>query len=460
MLSPYAIDSSAVIARVQEAGVRQVRFLYCDNGGIIRGKACGRQALAVRLSGGIGLPVAMQAMNSLDQLQVLEGLGLVGEVRLVPDPRTLRILPYAPHTAAMLCDILELDGRPWELCPRTFLRRQLEKAYQAPGLTFIAAFEPEWSLARRGPDGSYSAIDDSLGFSSVGMTTPATVIDEIIAALEAQNIKVEQYHSEMGHGQQELSILAATALEAADNQLIYRETVRSVAWNQGLIASFAPKPFSEQPGNGCHVHLSGWVGDRGDINLFYDPQDRYNLSEMGYYFIGGILAHLPALVALTCPTVNSYRRLKPQSWAAAYSCYGPDNREAAVRIASPLHGKESVSLNLEIKASDNTSNPYLALGGIIAAGLDGIQKKMHPGENLLALVDPAILSEAEREARGIVRLPDNLATALDNLEKDKVLLEALGPRLAQAYLAVKRSEVAAFAAESQFFEINQHFYKY
>src|SRR5205807_319966 len=155
-------------------------------------------------------------------------------------------------------------------------------------------------------------------------------IDEIIAALEAQNLRVEQYLSELGHGQQEISISPASALEAADNQLIYRETVRSVAWNQGLIASFAPKPFSTQPGNGCHLHLSAWAGDRGDMNLFYDSSDPYKLSQLGYYFIGGILDHLPALLALTCPSVNSYRRLKPGSWASAYTCYGPDNREAAV----------------------------------------------------------------------------------------------------------------------------------
>jgi glutamine synthetase len=450
-------NTSLVLRQAQEAGVRQVRFLYCDNAGIIRGKATGRHSLAGSLNSGLGLMKAMQAMNSLDQLQPVEEMGPVGEVRLVPDPRTFRILPYAPHTAALLCDMMTLDNDPWEACPRTFLRRQIERAQGDAGINLIAAFEPEWTLARRALDGTYTAIDDSLGYSTIGMTTPATVIDEILAAMESQNLRVEQYYAELAHGQQEMTIGHAPALEAADNQLLYRETVRSVAWNQGMIASFAPKPFSSQPGNGCHIHLSAWAGDRGS-NLFYDPADPYQLSQLGYHFIGGLLAHLSGLTALTCPTVNSYRRLRPRSWAAAYTCYGPDNREAAVRIVSPQRGKESTSINLELKVADSTSNPYLAMGGIIAAGLDGIRQALPAGEALLA--DPDSLSSDERAARGIRRLPENLSESLDELEKDQVLMEALGPMLARAYLAVKRSEVAAFARHDETFEINQHFFKY
>ncbi|HEX2910908.1 MAG TPA: glutamine synthetase family protein [Chloroflexia bacterium] len=449
-----------VLRLARESGVKQVRFLYCDNGSIIRGKACGYQSLEERMYGGIGLTVAMQAMNSLDELTPVEGIGAVGEVRLVPDPRTFRILPYSPRTASMLCDMLTLEGLPWELCPRSFLRRMIEQAHSEFGQSIIAAFEPEWSLARRSPEGAYVAIDDSLCFSTIGMTTPAAMVDELLGALEAQNLKVEQYHPELAHGQQELSISPARALEAADNQLIYRETVRAVAWNHGLFASFAPKPFINQAGNGCHVHLSAWAGDQGDINMFYDPSDRYSLSQTGYYFIGGILEHLPALVALTCPSVNSYRRLQPHSWSSAYTCYGPDNREAAVRIASTLKGKESRSINLELKSSDNTNNPYLALGGIIAAGMDGVRRKLHPGEKLMVTVDPGTLPEEERLERGIKALPTSLGQALDNLEKDEVLLNALGPLLARTYIAVKRSEEKSYAARTTEYEVNQHFYKY
>jgi glutamine synthetase len=449
-----------VLRLTKEGGVKQIRFLYCDNGGIIRGKACSSQTLSERMLGGIGLTVAMQAMNSLDELMPVEGIGAVGEVRLVPDPRTFRILPYTPRAAVMLCDMMTLEGRPWEVCPRSFLRQQVEQAQSEFGQTIIAAFEPEWSLARRGLDGAYTAIDDSLCFSTIGMMTPAAMIDDLLGAMEAQNLKVELYHPELAHGQQEMSISPARALEAADNQILYRETVRSVAWNHGLIASFAPKPFLNQAGNGCHLHLSAWAGDRGDRNLFYDPADRFSLSEIGYYFIGGILEHLPALVALTCPSVNSYRRLQPQSWSSAFTCYGPDNREAGVRIASTLKGKESSSINLEIKASDNTNNPYLALGGIIAAGMDGVRRKLYPSDNLLLLVDPSSLSEEERQSRGIKALPTSLGQAVDELEKDKVLMDALGPQLAKTYIAVKRSEEKSYSARTTDYELNQHFYKY
>src|SRR5690348_12225074 len=186
-----------VLRLTKEGGIKQIRFLYCDNGGIIRGKACGWQALADRMHGGIGLTVAMQAMNALDELVPVEGVGAVGEVRLTPDPRTFKILPYSPRAALMLCDMLTLEGLPWELCPRSFLRRIVEQGHSEFGLTILAAFEPEWSLARRGLDGSYTAIDDSLCFSSIGMTTPAAMIDELLGAFEAQNLKVELYHPEL-----------------------------------------------------------------------------------------------------------------------------------------------------------------------------------------------------------------------------------------------------------------------
>jgi glutamine synthetase len=453
-------DIDGILQQAQEAGVEQVRFLYCDNGGIIRGKVAGIEALAGCLKSGIGLTVAMQAMNSLDQLQPVTGMGPVGEIRLVPDLATFHLLPYAPGSAAILCDMVTLEGKAWEACPRSFLKHQLESAASELNFTVQAAFEPEWSLAQRNADGSYSPLDESLCFSSIGMMTALGVIKEIITTLTAQGLKVEQYYPELGHGQQELSISHAEALRSADNQLIYRETVRNVAWSRGLFASFAPKPFAKQAGNGAHIHISAWATGQEERNLFYDQGDRFQLSRLAYHFIGGVLTHLPGLVALTCPTVNSYRRLKPQSWSSAYTCYGPDNREAAVRLASPMRGRESHSANFEVKASDNSNNPYLALGGIIAAGLDGVRRELHPGDGPLLLVDPATLSEEERSARNIRRLPASLGAALDALEHDAVLVEALGPLLTNSYLAVKRSEVAAYAGQDEAFELQHHFFKY
>ncbi|MCA9950277.1 MAG: hypothetical protein KDE48_11570, partial [Anaerolineales bacterium] len=186
--------------------------------------------------------------------------------------------------------------------------------------------------------------------------------------------------------------------------------------------------------------------------------DPYKLSELGYQFIAGVLDHLPGLLALTAPSYNSYRRLQPRFWSSAYTSWGPDNREASVRIASTMWGHEQESINLELKASDPSNNPYLALGGLLAAGLDGIERGLNPG--VAALVDPANYDEAERQQRNIKRYPTTQAEALDALEADDLLTAALGPELSRAYLVVKRSEYAAFAAENVDFEIKHHIHKF
>jgi glutamine synthetase len=190
----------------------------------------------------------------------------------------------------------------------------------------------------------------------------------------------------------------------------------------------------------------------------YDEKDRYSVSRLGYHFIAGVLEHLPALLALTCPSVNSYRRLQPHFWSSAFTAWGPDNREAAVRVPSTFRSDRAGSTNAELKASDSSSNPYLAMGALLAAGLDGVARKLEPGEPVL--VDPAALSESERQKRRIQRYPTTLGGALDQLEADSMLMRALGPTLARAYLAVKRSEAEAFGKESAEFETKHHFWKF
>jgi len=450
-----------VVARAGDAQADLVRFLYVDHGGVVRGKSTSRASLEQRMATGIGLTVAMQAMNMLDELQPVEGMGPAGEIRIVPDPATYVDLPYAPGAAAMLSDLVRLDGEPWEACPRAFLKDAVATA-ATQGLALRAAFEPEFLLARRetGPDGEgrLIPIDESLCFSTTGFAAAHDFAIDFSRALEAQGMVVELYHPELGHGQQELSIRHAPALTAADQQVWYRETARGVAWKHGLWASLAPKPLAGQAGNGAHCHFSAWEvapdGSPGERNRFYDGADPYGLSQVAYHFIGGILAHLPALVALTCGSVNSYRRLQPQHWSSAFVCYGNDNREAAVRIPSPMWGSPEASANLELKPSDSTGNPYLALGGLIHAGLDGVRRQLDPGEPVN--VDPATLSERELRRRGVARLPTSLSEALDALERDELLVEALGPLRRTAYLAVKRSEAASFGAHDAAYECFQH----
>ena len=444
-----------IVAACREAGVRLVRFLYCDNGGVVRGKAAHVERVEDRIRTGIGLTVAMQAMNSLDQLQSVEGMGPVGEIRLVPDPETFTLLPYAPRTAAMLCDHVGLDGQPYEAGPRNFLKRMASRLAER-SMVFACAVENEFSLARE-VNGRYEPIDSSLCFSTIGMNAAQEVIDAIIEALELQDIHVEQYYAELGHGQQEISVTHPPALAAADTQILVRETIRGVAARFGLAASLAPKPWPDQAGNGGHVHFSLW-NEVGERNLFYDPEGRYGLSRMAERFIAGVLAHTPALLALTAPSFNSYQRLLPHYWSSAYTCWGPDNREATIRVPSTFWDMEQRSTNLEFKPIDASCNPYLAFGAIIAAGLDGMEKDMEPPAPVT--VDPATLSDEEREAGRIRRYPTTLEESLKALESDDVLMRELGHLLARSYLAVRRSEWEAYSAMDEESQYRNHFLKY
>ncbi|TML87109.1 MAG: glutamine synthetase [Actinobacteria bacterium] len=442
-----------VAVRADEADLRLVRFLWCGNDGTVRAKASARHGLEGRLETGIGLTVAMQAMNSLDQLQPVEGMGPVGEVRLVPDLDTFRILPYAPNTGAVLTDHIALDGDPAPVCQRSFLKR-MESMLAKRGLVLRASFENEFSLATW--DGvEYVPVDSGLCFSTISMTPSQDYVDALVAALDAQEIVLEQYYAELGHGQQEISTGHAPALQAADEQLLVRETIRGVAAQQGLVASLAPKPWPENAGNGGHVHFSLWDGTR---NRFHDSAAPDSLSAEARSFIAGVLAHLPGLCGLAAPSFNSYHRIVPQYWAGAFVCWGHDNREAPVRVASVFRGLEEASTNAELKACDASCNPYLAVGGLIAAGLDGLARELEPPEPVE--VDPATIPDDERARRGIVRLPATQAEALDALEGDPVLMAALGPTLAESYLAVRRSEWTAYAAADEPFEQRGHFLKY
>jgi glutamine synthetase len=356
----------------------------------------------------------------------------------------------------MTADMLTLDRRRWGACQRSFLKRMIARAAEQ-GVTVQAALENEFSLLRPDGDGEYTPIDSGLCFSTVSMTAAAEVMNDIVAALESQGIPIDAYYPELGHGQHELPIRHAPALRAADNQIWFRETVRNVTHQHGLLASLAPKPMPEQAGNGCHIHWSVW-DEEGETNLLFDPADRFKLSKLGYHFMAGVLAHLPGLLALTAPSYNSFRRLQPHFWSSAYTAWGPDNREAAVRVVSGLWGHEAQSANLEFKASDPSNNPYLALGGLMAAGLDGMARELDPGEAVS--IDPGNFSDEERAKRGIRRYPTTQAAALDALEQDEVLMEALGPDLSRSYLAVKRSEYGAFEHEDLAFEIKHHIHKF
>ncbi len=432
-----------VVARARTDDVRLIRFLYCDPSGIIRGKTVHVDRLASRMREGVGLTRAQNAINMLEQLIFIEGMEPVGEVRVVPDPDTYSVLPWVPRTASLLCDQLGHDGLDWGCDPRSFLKRVIERAAVA-GVRVMASFENEFYLAQE-RDGRVVPWGNGPVYSSAGMDRAAVVMDEIVADLEAQGIEVEQAINEYGPGQQEIAIRYADALRAADNQLKFRDTVRGVAEvRHGLIASFAPKPFADGIGSGAHIHFSLWSMD-GETNLLWDPDAGERLlSETGRHFVGGVLDHLPALVALTCPSFNSYDRLRPDAWAGSTVSWGLDNRECSVRVASTFRGREMESTNVELKACDPSCNPYLALGGLILAGLDGMARRLEPPEP--ARTNPARMTVEERERSGIRPLPGSLTEALERLQADETLFPALGDLLGRCLVAVRSAEAAAFAA--------------
>jgi glutamine synthetase len=450
------LDASAVCALAADEGLRLVRFLWCGNDGTVRAKASSLHGLEGRIRAGIGLTVAMQAMNGLDHLQPVKDMGPVGEIRLVPDPSTFRVLPYAPRTGAMLVDQLALDGGVAPVDQRGFLKRMADRLAER-GVRLEVAFENEFALATRSEAGEYVPIDSSLCFSTIGATASQDYVDALVDALQVQGIPLEQFYTELGHGQQEISTVHRPAVRAADEQLLVRETIRGVASAHGLVATLAPKPWPGGAGNGCHMHFSLWdVGD--ERNRFHDPAAADRFSAEGRSFLAGVLEHLPGLCGLTAPSFNSYHRIVPQYWAGAFTCWGHDNREAPLRLPSLFRGMEEASTNVELKATDATCNPYLAVGGLIAAGLDGLERGLEPPDPVE--VDPATLSDDDRETLGIRRLPSMQDEALDALEADPVLVGALGPVLAGSYLAVRRSEWETYSAEDDAFEQQGHFQKY
>jgi glutamine synthetase len=425
------MKTTAIHHLLEQAAIKFVRVVWCDNANVIRAKAIHVSRLDAYMTHGVGISPAQQALPVMYDVPVADaGLTPVGEIRLVPDWQTLRLLPYAPGHARVMGDMID-QGTPWPLCPRHFLQRMIAAA-AAEGIDVVAAFENEFYLLQDGADGMMPA-DHTVFASTLSMDGQHTVIDAIADALLAQDIPLEQYYPESGTGQQELSMLYAPAMMAAERQIAFRETVHAIARQHQLRASFLPKIFADQAGSGCHLHMSLW---RDGVNLLPNFAIAGQLSPVALAFVAGIRHHLPALMALTTPSPNSYRRIAPHSWSGAFNCWGFDNREAAIRI--PTNPAPPSPTHVELKTMDATANPYLALGAVIAAGLDGLQIHRSPGDPVW--VDPATLTESERRAQDIQRLPATLGVAIDHLARNDVLLDALGPALAKAYIAVRKAE--------------------
>src|SRR5215204_1420526 len=409
-----------------------VRFVFVDHAGIPKTKAVHRDGFERRVRAGVGLAKGVMALDPSGMLHPESGLGPVGECRLVPDLSTLTPLPFAHGQAMVAVDMTEPDATtPWDGCPRSALKRGLGRLAER-GCRSVASYEAEYYVW--GPDGP---LDRTPYAASFALTAAAEFVAELAETLEEMGIRPEQCHAEVGHGNLELSVGETEALTAADRRVMVLEAIRGVAHRMGLETTMAPKPYLDQAGNGHHLHVSLYALE-DDTPVLFDASGK--LSAAGSGFVGGLLEHLPAIMAFTAPSPNSYQRLAPGMWSSAYAAYGLDNREAAVRLASPVAGRESATANVEIKPVDVTSNPYLALAAVLAAGMDGINRGLDPGEP--TMVDPATLGEDERAARGIRPLPASPDEALDALEGDAVLVEAIGEPLVRTHVAVARAQAA------------------
>ncbi|WP_414469810.1 glutamine synthetase family protein [Methanobacterium sp. ACI-7] len=412
--------------------VKFVRVVWCDNANIIRAKAVRIDSLE-DFNFYVGISEAQQGVPVMfDGVIPESGLNPVGEVQLIGDMSTFRVLPYSKTQGRVMGNMMK-NEIPWNYCPRGFLNKMIDEASKI-GINIKGAFENEFYFLKV-VDDIFEPLDTSPFASTYSMDKNLFIINEIIEALEKQGMEVQQYYPEAGPGQHEITVKYADALATCDNQIAFRETVKAIAGKNGLIASFLPKIFEEKAGSGCHLHLSLW---KGKENILGDSGNEYGISDIGCHFMAGILYHLPALMAITTPIPNSYRRIKPNFWSGAFKCWGVDNREAAVRGISETDG---IMKHFEFKTLDASSNPYLAFGAIIAAGLQGIKEKMELEKPLQ--LNPGALTDRELNENGIIPLPSKLGEAISELEKDNIILSAMGNKLSRAYIAVKKAEMNA-----------------
>jgi glutamine synthetase len=415
---------------LKDNGIRFILAQFVDIHGAAKAKAVPAEHLDMVLTDGAGF--AGFALWGF-------GMGPHGPDYMARgDLDTLSTVPWMPGFARMACDGY-VHGKPYEYCSRVVLKRQLD-ALARRGLTLYTGIEPEFMLLKRSPDGSLSPMDDTdildkPCYDYKGLARSSAFLERVVEAVRQVGLDVYQIDHEDANGQFEVNFTYADALATADRYILFKMAASEIAKSMGVIASFMPKPFSNRTGTGAHFHIS--VGNSKVKNLFHDDKDRngLGLSQMAYHFLGGVLAHSRALTAVVAPSVNSYKRLvvgralSGATWAPAYITYGDNNRTACVRIP---YGR------LELRLPDGSCNPYLATAAILAAGLDGVERKLDPGkpinENLYEW-SPEKLKRA-----GVKVLPQNLAEALDEFEKDKVLRTALGENLSEEFLSLKRME--------------------
>jgi len=425
---------AALAARLEEAGVRWVVSSMVDMGGVTRVKCLPVGRLAAAAAEGTGAPESWVAAQGNGEFALPDSVGgSVGDLRLIPDLDALTACAAAPAWAWAPTDQYRQDGTPHPACQRTFLRRMVTLAEEA-GFVAAVGSEFEWFTAS-GQD-PVVPLHDGPSFSANALSLGRPLLEKVLSALEAQGMPVERFHPECSPGQFEISLSPAPPLQAADRTVLFRHTVRTVCAELGLRASFSPIAWAAGLGNGSHVHIS--LRDREGRNVFHGDGGPAGMSATGEAFAAGVLAELPAITAVACPTVLSYERLRPGHWVGCYRAWGHENRETALRFVQGMTGVRERAANLELRVGDAGGNPYLVLGALLAAGLEGIAQ----GRRLPAplQVDPAVVGEDGLARLGVDRLPRTLDEATTALEASSGLRDAMGTELHRTLVAVRRAE--------------------
>ncbi len=434
-----------VLRTIEERGVKFVRLWFTDVAGTLKSVAIAPAEVEGAFAEGIGFDGS-----------AIEGLARTYEADMLamPDPSTFQILPWRGEidpTARMFCDIQTPDGKAAAADPRNVLRRALAKASDR-GFSFYIHPEIEFYLLKSsqiGPEGPIP-VDNAGYFDNVPGGTAHDFRRRAVGMLEQLGISVEFSHHEGGPGQNEIDLRYADALTMADNIMTFRTVIKEVAIEQGVYATFMPKPFSQHPGSGMHTHMSLF---EGDTNAFFEAGSQYHLSKTAKHFIAGLLRHAPEITAVTNQYVNSYKRLWGGGEAPSYVSWGHNNRSSLIRVPfyKPNKGNSS---RIEYRAIDSAANPYLAYALILAAGMKGIDEEYPlPAESEDNVWE---LTDAERRAMGIQPLPQSLDHAIKKLEESELAAETLGEEVFSYVLANKRREWSEYRGQVTPFELKHN----
>jgi glutamine synthetase len=382
------------------------------------------------------------------------------DMRLDPDPSTFSILPWRENveggsSARLICDVMDTStGKPFSGDPRGVLKRAIDRAEEM-GYQVNAAPEPEFFLFEEDEEGRATTKTNDAGgyFDLAPKDLASDVRRDIIYGLEQMGFDIEASHHEVAQGQHEINFTYDDALSTADNVATFRSVVRAIAAEHDLHATFMPKPIARINGSGMHTHISLFTED-GE-NAFHDDDDEFNLSETAKSFTAGILEHAPAITAVTNPTVNSYKRLVPGYEAPVYVAWSDRNRSALIRKPA---ARVPAASRIEARFPDPSCNPYLAFAALIHAGLDGIERDLECDDPVRENIYE--FDEEKREEYGITTLPSNLGEAVDALEDDEVISDALGEHVFENFVEAKRQEHKEYIVEVSQWELDQYLEKF